>query len=38
VAIRIDSDVLAAFRAPGAGWQTRMNAALRDWLKSHSPV
>jgi len=38
VAIRIDSDVLAAFRASGAGWQTRMNAALRDWLKSHSPV
>ena len=31
--IRIDSDVLAAFRAGGPGWQTRMNAALRDWLK-----
>lgn len=38
VAIRLDKDVLAAFRASGAGWQTRMNAALRDWLKSHSPV
>lgn len=38
VAIRIDNDVLAAFRAAGPGWQTRMNAALRDWLKSHSPV
>ena len=38
VAIRLDRDVLAAFRASGAGWQTRMNAALRDWLKTHSPI
>ncbi len=38
VAIRLDKDVLAAFRASGAGWQTRMNAALRDWLKTHSSV
>ena len=36
IAIRFDSDVLAAFRAAGPGWQTRMNAALRDWLKTHS--
>lgn len=36
--IRFDRDVLAAFRAAGPGWQTRMNAALRDWLKKHSPV
>ena len=36
VAIRFDNDVLAAFRAAGPGWQTRMNAALRDWLKTHS--
>lgn len=35
--IRIDRDILAAFRAGGSGWQTRMNAALRDWLKTHSP-
>lgn len=34
VAIRLDHDVLAAFRAGGPGWQTRINAALRDWLKS----
>lgn len=38
VAIRLDHDVLVAFRASGAGWQTRMNAALRDWLKTHRPV
>jgi uncharacterized protein (DUF4415 family) len=36
VAIRFDNDVLTAFRAAGPGWQTRMNAALRDWLKTHS--
>ena len=33
---------IAAFRASGSGWQTRMNEALKDWLKSHpqasSPV
>lgn len=37
VAIRFDRDVLAAFRASGAGWQTRMNDALREWLKTHKP-
>ncbi|MES2097862.1 MAG: BrnA antitoxin family protein [Pseudomonadota bacterium] len=29
VSLRIDPDVLAAFKASGAGWQSRMNAALR---------
>lgn len=33
--IRFDRDVLAAFRAGGPGWQTRMNAALREWIKKH---
>jgi uncharacterized protein (DUF4415 family) len=37
-AIRLDADLLAAFKAGGKGWQTRINAALRDWLKTHSPV
>ena len=36
VAIRFDPDVLAAFRADGAGWQTRMNAALKDWLVANA--
>ena len=36
--IRFDRDVLETFRASGPGWQTRMNAALRDWLKTHSPT
>lgn len=34
VAIRFDREVLAAFRAEGPGWQTRMNDALKDWLKA----
>jgi uncharacterized protein (DUF4415 family) len=33
--IRFDADVLAAFKALGDGWQTRMNDALKEWLKSH---
>ena len=28
--MRIDPDVLNAFKATGQGWQTRINAALRD--------
>ena len=37
VAIRFDKDVLEAFRATGRGWQTRMNDALKAWLKEHAP-
>ncbi len=33
VTLRLDSDVLAAFRAGGPGWQTRINAMLRQALK-----
>jgi uncharacterized protein (DUF4415 family) len=29
VTLRLDPDVVDAFRAGGAGWQSRMNAALR---------
>jgi uncharacterized protein (DUF4415 family) len=38
VTVRYSPDVLAAFKATGAGWQTRMDAALKDWLKTHSPA
>ena len=33
--VRLDVDVLTAFKASGKGWQTRMNAALRDYVRSH---
>ena len=36
--IRLSNDVVQAFRATGSGGQTRVDAALKDWLKTHSPV
>jgi uncharacterized protein (DUF4415 family) len=33
--MRLDSDVLDSFKATGDGWQTRVNAALRDHLAAH---
>ena len=36
VAIRFDKDILEAFRATGRVWQTRMNDALKAWLKEHA--
>ncbi|MEB0217194.1 MULTISPECIES: BrnA antitoxin family protein [unclassified Undibacterium] len=35
ITLRIDRTVLAAFRAGGAGWQTRINRALEEWLSTH---
>ena len=30
VSLRLEADVLAALRATGRGWQTRVNALLRE--------
>lgn len=38
ITIRLSPDVVAAFRSTGQGWQTRVDAALREWLKTHSAV
>jgi uncharacterized protein (DUF4415 family) len=35
ITIRLSPDVLGKFRAAGRGWQTRVDMALRDWLKTH---
>lgn len=35
ITIRLSPDVLAKFKAAGKGWQTRVDLALRDWLKTH---
>jgi uncharacterized protein (DUF4415 family) len=35
VSIRYDADIVERFREGGDGWQTRMNDALRDWLRAH---
>jgi uncharacterized protein (DUF4415 family) len=35
VSIRLDEDVLSFFRASGKGYQTRINAVLRSYVKAH---
>ena len=34
-AIRIDADVLNVFKSTGKGWQTKINAALRQFIIDH---
>lgn len=36
--IRLSPEVMQAFKGTGKGWQQRIDAALRDWLKTHSPA
>ena len=38
ISIRLSNEVLEQFRATGDGWQTRIDLALKDWLKTHRPV
>jgi uncharacterized protein (DUF4415 family) len=38
ITIRLSPDVVRTFRATGDGWQTRMDNALKDWLRTHSPA
>ena len=38
ITIRLSPEVVEQFRASGDGWQTRVDAALKDWLKTHSPA
>jgi uncharacterized protein (DUF4415 family) len=38
ITIRLSPEVVKPFRATGDGWQTRVDAALKDWLKSHKPA
>jgi uncharacterized protein (DUF4415 family) len=35
ISIRLSEDVLAAFRATGPGWQSRIDAALRQGVDEH---
>ncbi len=35
VTLRLDGDVLDWFRAQGKGYQTRINALLREYMKAH---
>jgi uncharacterized protein (DUF4415 family) len=35
ISFRVDPDVLAFFRADGEGYQSRMNAVLRGYVRGH---
>lgn len=35
IAIRLSPDVLSYFKSTGKGWQSRIDAALREWMKEH---
>lgn len=37
ITIRLSRGVVERFRATGRGWQTRMDEALSEWLKTHAP-
>ena len=38
ITIRLSREVVEQFRESGEGWQSRVDAALREWLKNHSPA
>jgi uncharacterized protein (DUF4415 family) len=38
ITIRLSRAVVQRFRATGDGWQTRVDVALQDWLRKHSPA
>ena len=35
ITIRLSRDVVSTFRATGDGWQTRMDAALKQYIAEH---
>ena len=35
VSLRLDSDILDAFKSTGKGYQTRINDALRNYINEH---
>jgi uncharacterized protein (DUF4415 family) len=36
VTLRLDVEVIQKFKASGDGWQTRINDALKSWIRSHA--
>ncbi|MDO8455519.1 MAG: BrnA antitoxin family protein [Burkholderiaceae bacterium] len=36
VTLRLDVEVVEKFRASGEGWQTRINEALKSWVRTHA--
>jgi len=35
ITIRLSPEVVEHFRESGAGWQTRMDKALQEWIEDH---
>jgi uncharacterized protein (DUF4415 family) len=35
LAIRLSSDVVDYFKTTGAGWQSRIDSALHEWMSGH---
>jgi uncharacterized protein (DUF4415 family) len=35
ISIRLSEEVLSRFKASGPGWQSRIDAALKEWLAQH---
>ena len=38
ITLRLSREVVEIFRASGSGWQTRIDAALKEWLRTHKPA
>ncbi len=36
--IRLSHEVVTHFKSSGDGWQTRIDSALKDWVRTHSAV
>ena len=36
--IRLSHEVVTHFKSSGDGWQTRVDSALKDWVRTHSAV
>jgi uncharacterized protein (DUF4415 family) len=37
IMVRLDPHIVEFFRSGGPGWQTRMNAALAEYVRRHRP-
>lgn len=37
VTVRLDPEIVEFFRSSGAGWQTRMNSVLAEYVRRHRP-
>lgn len=35
ITLRLSPEVVDGFRASGAGWQSRMDAVLKEWIMQH---